>query len=226
MGHEQRSFVIARWMVRHLLIPALMDLRVTGLENVPPIGGFLAASNHVSMVDPPVLLAVLPRRPSVMAKQRLYRNRLLRPLMHWAGAVEVRQSVFDRAALRVAQDTLSKGIPFGVFPEGTRIKTGGLGKAMSGVGLIALRSGVPVLPVAFIGTEKVFKGRRPHVRPKVTLRIGPLIAPDEIGAAGSIQAGTDLIMTRIAALLPPEARGEYARRLGSEGIDGGEASSA
>jgi len=209
MSHEQRSFKVARLVVRRLIIPLFADFTVTGLENTPRTGPFISAANHQSMLDIPILMAVLPRRPSIMAKDSLY-FRGSHWFWRWGDAIPVRRDGMDRKALRSAAERLHAGIPFGIFPEGTRVRDGSLGAGKAGAGMIALRSQAPVLPVAFAGTAGILRGNRPHLRPRVTMTVGPPIAHEEIAAAGGPQAATDLIMHRIAALLPPEARGAYA----------------
>lgn len=215
MSHEQRSFKIARVVVRRIVIPLLADFTVTGLENTPREGAFIAAANHQSMLDIPILMAVLPRRPSIMAKQSLYIPGL-RWFWRWGDAVPVRRDGMDRKALRAAEERLKQGIPFGIFPEGTRVRSGGLGAGKAGTGMIALRSQAPVLPVAFIGTAGILRGHRPHFRPRVTMTVGTPIAHEELAAAGSPQAATDLIMRRIAELLPPDSRGIYSASVPSK----------
>jgi 1-acyl-sn-glycerol-3-phosphate acyltransferase len=224
--HEQLSFVVVRWVVRRFLIPLFADLRVTGLEHVPAEGPFIAAANHLSMADIPILMAVLPRRPSIMARDSLFEKPWLRPLLEWGDGIPVRRGAVDRQALRTAEERLSRGIPFGIFPEGTRIKTGALGPGKAGAGMIALRTGAPVLPVAFTGTHTVFRGRRPHFlrRPRATMTIGAPIPPRELAAAGGIEAATELIMRHIAALLPPEARGQYGDPAATGHVPGAEVS--
>ncbi len=207
--HEQLSFVIARWLVRNVGFRLLLDLDLRGMENVPPAGSFIVACNHVSNVDPVLLLAIFPRRPRFMAKVELADVAVLRPLLRWSDAVLVNRASPGRDALRAAQDAVSRGIPFGVFPEGTRSRTGRLARARTGIGVIALRSKVPVLPVAVYGTQNAFRGGVPHLRTKASLTIGEAIEPSEIGAAGDPQVVSDLIMRRIAAMLPESARGEY-----------------
>ena len=209
MSHEQRSFRIARIVVRRLVIPLLTDFTVMGLENTPREGAFIATANHQSMLDIPILMAVLPRRPSIMAKESLY-IRGLRWFWRWGDAIPVRRDGMDRKALRAAEERLKKGIPFGIFPEGTRVHGGALGAGKAGAGMIALRSQAPVLPVAFTGTAGILRGNRPHFRPRVTMTVGIPIAHEELAASGGPQAATDLIMRRIADLLPPESRGIYS----------------
>lgn len=207
MRHEQTSFVIARRVVHHLVFPLFMDLRVTGRETVPNDGPYIVVANHLSMIDIPILMAEMPSRPSIMAKDTLYNIPWLRWFWRWGDAIPVRRGGMDRAALRAAEAKLAQGIPFGIFPEGTRSKTGVLGPGKSGAGMIALRSRVPVVPVAFTGTPDILRGHRPHLRPRVTMTIGPAIPPEEIAAAGGSEAATELMMSRVAALLPPPMRG-------------------
>ncbi len=222
MKREKLSYTVARWIIAHFVIPLLMKLEVTGREHVPRQGAYLAVANHLSMVDPPLVMVVLPRTPRVMAKIEIFGNRFLRPFLHWGGAVPVRRSVQDRAALRDAQATLERGVPFAVFPEGTRVRGGKLSAGAPGAGLIALRSKAPVLPIALVGTDKVFEDKRPHLRHKVSVTIGQPISPEELAAAGGLQPATDLMMRRIAEMLPPDMRGVYgeppAARLAQEGI--------
>jgi 1-acyl-sn-glycerol-3-phosphate acyltransferase len=108
----------------------------------------------------------------------------------------------------------------GVFPEGTRSTTGGLKDVYPGVALIALKSGVPILPTAIVGSDTLpFNGRkgrrRGKGRPKVTVRIGkpfhlPAKTPD--GRRQDMAELTDIMMIHIARLLPEEYRGNYAER--------------
>ncbi|MDP9353344.1 MAG: 1-acyl-sn-glycerol-3-phosphate acyltransferase [Chloroflexota bacterium] len=210
--YEQTSFVIARWVVHHLVFPLFMGLHVTGRETVPKDRPYIVAANHLSNLDVPILMAEMPSRPSIMAKDTLYNIPWLRWFWRWGDAVPVRRGGMDRAALRAAEAKLAQGIPFGIFPEGTRSRTGVLGTGKPGAGMIALRSRVPVVPVAFTGTPDVFRGRRPHLRPRVTMTIGLAIPPEEIAAAGGSEAATELMMSRIAALLPPTMRGAYDKQ--------------
>lgn len=223
MRHEQTSFVIARWVVHHLIFPLFMDLRVFGLANVPSTGTYIVAANHLSMIDIPILMAEMPRRPSIMAKDTLYNIPWLRWFWRWGDAVPVRRGGMDRAALRAAEAKLAQNIPFGIFPEGTRSKTGALAPGKSGAGMIALRSRVSVVPVAFTGTPQVFRGHRPHLRPRVTMTIGAPVLPEEIAAAGGSEAATDLMMRRIADLLPHEMRGAYGDSTHGEAVSAQEA---
>ena len=127
----------------------------------------------------------------------------------------------DRKLIRRAEAALAQGIAVGMFPEGTRSVTGALQRAHPGAGLLALRSGAPVLPMVITGSELLpfngKKGRRRGGPFGVQVRIGaPFTIPREAnGRKVDAEAATDLMMARIAQMLPPEYRGEYANAVGS-----------
>ena len=215
MKGERKDYVVARWVLSNLVFPVFMHLEVRGRANLPKEGAYLVVSNHLSMMDIPLIQVMLPRVPRMMAKIELFKYPLIRSFMRWGGAVPVRGNVQDRAALRDAERTLASGAPFAVFPEGTRVRGRALSRGMPGAGLIATRSRAPVLPLAVEGTQNILKGKRPHLRARVRLTIGAPITPEELAAAGGLQGATDLIMRRIAALLPPEMRGVYGEGRGT-----------
>src|SRR5437867_1486686 len=143
----------AIWFSR-LLLDLFSRWSVSGLEHVPPEGALLVTSNHQNNVDPPILVAMIPRVLHCMAKQEMF----VGPvgfLSRWYGAFPVRRGTPDRQAIRTALDHLAAGRCVGIFPEGTRSRTGALIEAHTGAGLLALRSGAPVLPVAIAGTAHI-----------------------------------------------------------------------
>jgi 1-acyl-sn-glycerol-3-phosphate acyltransferase len=185
--------------------------QVVGAERMPRSGPLIVVANHLNNADPPLLGASLPRRIRFMAKQELF-DSPLGPLVRWFGAFPVRRFEADLAALRRAQGILKEGGVLGMFPEGHRSRSGGMGPPHPGTALIALRSGAPLLPVAITGTEAI---RTPLVllrRPRIRVVVGePFTLPaGRRVTAEQVQAGTDEIMRRIAALLPEKYRGVYA----------------
>lgn len=128
-----------------------------GLENIPTQGGVIIAANHISLWDPPVLGAGLSRPINFMAKEELFAISGLRWIITTMKAFPVKRGAADRGAIRHAINLLKNGEVLGLFPEGTRSKTGQLGKPEPGIGMIALKAGVPIVPAAIIGTNQVGK---------------------------------------------------------------------
>jgi 1-acyl-sn-glycerol-3-phosphate acyltransferase len=201
---------------RYLVLPLYTRIEVYGLENVPPNGPLIIASNHLNDGDPGIICTRISRRIVFMAKAELFRYPVLKQFMDCYG-FPVRRGEADLTALRRASETLKQGLALCIFPEGTRSgAVAALGEAWPGAGLIAMRSEAPVLPVAITGSQYLgLPGLFLHVlkRHHVVLRIGePFRLPRAQRLnAQTAKAGADLIMERIAALLPDEYRGYYGK---------------
>lgn len=218
-----------RAVVRQLLLWAIrpfLEFTIEGLENVPASGPVLFVANHAHNADPILLEMAMTRPVHFMAKQELFRNPLLAWLIRRAGAFPVDRGRPDRTAIRHAETLLAQGIAVGMFPEGSRSKSGRLQPAFPGAGLIAVRSGAPILPATIVGTEHPSlrppdanpnaKAGGPAQRRRVTIRFGaPFSLPTEIdGARVNAAQATELMMTEIARLLPAAYRGVYAAHVG------------
>ena len=203
---------VARGTVGFLL-RTLARLRIEGREEIPRHGPVILATNHIHWLDAPLVAAIFPYRVYVFAGEKWEKHWLLGPFFRSLAAIFVRRGEVDRRALRQALDVLEGGGVLGMAPEGTRSKTGGLQPARTGAAYLAYRAGVPILPVACTGQEKVFPALRRLRRATVRVSIGaPFYPPPVEGKATSaqVQAFTDEIMYRLAAMLPPEYRGVYA----------------
>jgi len=185
------------WLLKHLLLGPMMRLtcrpQVRGAEHLPAQGGAILASNHLAVVDSFFLSLVVQRRVTFLAKGEYFtspgvRGWLKRQFFSAAGQVPIDRS--SASAAQAALDTgvrlLAEGHLLGIYPEGTRSPDGRLYKGKTGVSRLALQAGVPVIPVAMVGTDKVnpigSKMWRPH---PVEIRFGaPLDFSRYEGLAG------------------------------------------
>jgi 1-acyl-sn-glycerol-3-phosphate acyltransferase len=197
----------------------LVPFRIVGEHLVPPDGPVLLVSNHLSNVDPIFFELAFPRVLFYMGKSELFRNRALGWLLRRFGGFPVERGSADRAALRFALNVLDQGVALGIYPEGGRSRTGALVPAQPGAGLLALISRAPVLPAAISGTEFYpvngeFPPRRLKDAPRgVTVRFGhPFHVPERVdGKRVTPEEATQLMMLRIADLLPEQYRGVYSQ---------------
>lgn len=147
---------IAKIIVSILFYP-LFRIKVVGKENIPKNGPVIICSNHISNLDPPVVGITSPRVIHFMAKEELFKKTFSRKLLTGIHAFPVRRGMADRNALRTGLKILKEGKVLGLFPEGTRSRTGKPGKPLAGVGFFALRSDAVVIPCAIKSSYKPFK---------------------------------------------------------------------
>jgi len=203
----------------------LFRLRVEGRENEPLRGPFIVISNHASILDP-ILLGCALRHPiRFMAKEELFRIPGLRALMTVLGAFPVRRGEPDRQAIRRALEIIKKGEVLGMFPGGTRTPDGRLHRVEPGAAALALRTKVPILPVAILGTERALPRGAKVPRPTpITIRIGPPLTLDGFSPGSgeapqrldhrTIERMGDLFIQAVGGLMerrPEEPLGEYGR---------------
>ena len=191
-------------IVRVLLV-LLVRWKVNGRERVPSTGGFILASNHLNNADPPILAAAIwRRRIRFMAKIELFKYPFgVVPRLY--GAFPVRRFDSDVRALLQCERLLRDGQAIGMFPEGTRSRTGYIGRPHPGTAMVALRSGAPVLPCAITGTEMLRNPLRLIFRPRFTVSIGEPIVFQAVRrpSEDQVSAATDRIFSAITAMLPP-----------------------
>lgn len=197
---------LVRWLARWIA-----HVEIVGAEHIPASGPYLLVTNHISRLDPPILMLAMPHQIYVLAASEYRRVPLLKQLMEAAGAIWVRRGELDLAALRAALQVLARGDVLGLAPEGTRSRTRALQRAKPGAAYIALRSGVPILPVALTGTEKMLEDFLHLRRMRIRVVIGePFDLPNNGRARGNaLEESTEIIMRQIAKLLPPEYQGVY-----------------
>lgn len=175
---------------------------IKGIENMPEKGPVIIVANHVSNWDPIVVGCAMKRRVHFMAKKELFDIPVLGFLISLLGAFPVDRKHADRAAIRKTLKLLKEGKVVGIFPEGTRSKTGKLLPPSPGAAYIALKAQVPVCPVALVGTNRIF---HQGLFRRFQVIVGPLLDFHGQGKR-DIQQVADLIMEKIEELFNSSAQ--------------------
>jgi len=205
----------AYWKMRQVIgaiFQLLTRMEVKGVENIPKEGGCLLVTNHISRLDTPALLVAAQRRIYPLAADKYKNFPGFNWLLNISEAIWINRTEFDREALLNSIAVLKRGDVLGIAPEGTRSRSGTLQKAKSGVAFLAARTGVPVVPVGITGTNTMLQDFARLRRMHVCVTFGEAFYLPKYGKlmADELNAATDLIMGRLAALLPPPYRGVYA----------------
>lgn len=202
-------------------LAGLTRVRIEGaLDEIPRDGPVIVAANHASNLDPVVLGSTLMprmgRRLQWLGKRELFDWPVVGWIARNGGVHAVDRATADVEAFRLAKRILDEGHALFVFPEGTRSPDGVLQAARDGVAVLALRTGAPIVPVGIVGSyERWPRGQKlPHPGGRVTVHVGsPFRVGDELPPGTDRKAAkgqaTEIIMRRIAALLPERQRGAY-----------------
>jgi len=183
-GHgDSGLYHFCRWLAVPLF-GGVYRCRATGLENLPREGGVIVIMNHKSNVDPVLAGMVCDRPLRYMAKQELFVNATLRKLIVTLGAFPIERGGGDRAALVKSLEILADGGVLLMFPEGHRQRDNAVHEFMPGVGMLALRSGAPVVPLAMDGAQRFVSGGRPGL-PALRAKMGPPLDLSDLGGRNS-----------------------------------------
>ncbi|MEZ0395446.1 MAG: lysophospholipid acyltransferase family protein [Anaerolineales bacterium] len=183
---------------------------VRGLENYPRQGPALIAMNHLGDPDSFLILGYLPEVPESMGKIELRDIPVLGAVMEALGVIWVHRGRADRRAIAAALEGFRQGRRILIAPEGRESLTGALEPGTEGAAFLALKAGVPVVPLVVTGTEtwRIFGNLKKLRRTPVSLTVGkPFVLSGE--GREAVREGTRLIMESLARLLPPEYRGVY-----------------
>lgn len=186
-------YPIGKKMVKTILTP-LYRIQIIGKENFPQEGGVVVCANHIDNLDPPVVGLTSPRDIHFMAKEELFHAPILKQLLPMIQVFPVKRGMSDKKAIRTAMTLLKEGRVVGLFPEGTRSKTGEVGKGLAGAGFFALRTDAAVVPCAIIGPYKPF-------RPLKVVYGKPIDFSVYREQKISAEEATDIIMNEIKQLL-------------------------
>ena len=200
---------------RHLqgvTLKLFSNYQVIGQENIPPMGPLIVVSNHLSFIDPSVLSHAVKRRLNFLAKSSLFTGFPVSQMLYAYGAHPLNRQGADIAAVRWAKEKLSRDGTLVIFPEGTR-SNGKMIRGKQGVARIIQMTGSPILPVGITGTQNLQSLLR-VVNPTGDIKVNigsPFSLPSVEGKISTdvMQTMTDMVMARIASLVPNEYRGVY-----------------
>jgi 1-acyl-sn-glycerol-3-phosphate acyltransferase len=219
---------VAYWLFKAVVSPLLrffFRVRVEGLEHIPADSAAILASNHVSFSDSIFLPMVLRRRVTFVAKAEYFDDPKTAWFFRAMGQIPIRREggSASSGALVAANEVLQSGGLFGIYPEGTRSPDGRLYKGHTGVARLALNCGVPVLPVAMIGTREAqpIGQVMPRLFMPITVRIGKPLRFDRLAGRAddpkALRQITDEVMFDLRALSGQDYVDRYAKRKADDG---------
>ena len=181
----------------------VFHVSVKGREHIPKSGPFIAASNHISFTDPPLIGSLIKREIAFFAKDELFHKIILKDLIKRLNAFPVKRGQSSVSSVKTCLHILNdKKMPLLIFPEGTRIKTGKLGTPERGISFIAAQSKVPILPIYVENGERLLDCAL--FKKRLKIRFGEVIACDDYAPLLKDKKGytelAQLIMSKIQAL--------------------------
>ena len=191
-------------------------VKISGQEYIPYGKPYVVAMNHVSIYDPPLAASFWPEHLEIIGASDVFDKPGQGQLLRAYGVIPVHRGEYDRALFTKIIAIIKSGYPLLIAPEGGRSHVPAMRRAMPGIAYIVEQTGVPVVPVALVGTTEDFWQRaRRGEKPPLEIRIGKPITLPEITAKGAErhearQTNADLVMRHLAGLLPAEYRGVYA----------------
>ena len=210
---------VFRWIGRpifRLIFHLICDVRISGLANIPKSGTYIIAINHISIIEPPFVIAFWPVAPEAVGAKEIWERKGQSFLARFYGGIQVHRGELDKQLVEKMLAAVRSGHPLLIAPEGGRSHSPGLRAGNRGVAYLASKAHVPVLPVGIIGSTDDFLSKALKMRrPALEMKIGNITTLPEITGKGEIrrkelQENTDLLMYKIAELLPPSYQGVYA----------------
>ncbi len=213
-------------LLTRAVVNLLTHTTVSGRDRLLPHGPLLVVFNHLGHLDAPVIIGTLPYDLDAIALSDLYGVPVTGQMLRLYGAIAVHRDVLDVSVIKKAQNVLNQKGVLILAPEARMSVTGALEKARDGAAYLALKSGSPILPVALTGTETpvVAASWKRLQRPQITITIGDVFRLPDLPLDGprrkeSLAEASTIIMTHLAALLPPAYRGVYAASVQPERSD-------
>lgn len=210
--YPRRIFIrrILKGLAR-LLVGLLVRLEVNGLDNLPKSGPYIVVGNHVSSLEPILMVILIPQQLEYLGAGDIPIDPRMTFITNLYQFIPIMRGQIDQKGLSNALEVLSQNGVLGIFPEGG-IWEKKLKEPKLGTSWIAYKSKAPILPMGFIGMNGAIKETLSLKRPKVTVNIGRLtpfeeLFPEDLPLKHSMSQGTSRIMEIISELLPPEKIG-------------------
>jgi 1-acyl-sn-glycerol-3-phosphate acyltransferase len=201
-GFSNRVFY---WLIRSLIklfCRIYFRLRVYGRENLPQSGAFILAPIHRSNVDTPIVSVVTNQRLRFMGKDSLWKIKPIGAVLSALGGFPVTRGTADLEALKRCLAVLSLGEPLVMFPEGTRQSGPKIHPLFDGAAYLAIKAGVPIVPVGFGGTEGVMpKGSKKILPRKCSVVVGKAIFPPSSDAGRLPRSATTDLTAELSRAL-------------------------
>ncbi len=209
----RRAFRHGARLILRGLFRLTTRLQIEGLHNIPQNKAAILAFNHLGHLDPLLVSAFSPRAPEFIALADLLQVPGTGPALRAYGVILIHRDEYDRQVIRAALGTLKRGDLLALSPEARQSPNATLEKGREGAAYLALKSGVPVVPVGITGTQNAYGAWRNHRRPDICMRVGTsfhLSAQPGPDRHEALAAAHTAIMKHIAQLLPVEYRGYWS----------------
>lgn len=207
---------VTRAWARQMIAAAGGRVEVAGLENLPRAGGALLVANHQGAFDIPLLIGYLPGVKGFVSKKENFRLPIVSSWMRRLGCIVIDRGDLRQSAGAIARgiDALRAGRTLVIFPEGTRSKSGVLGRFKEGSFKLATRSGAAVVPLTIDGSWRLLEGNRGRIGPgTVRLTVHPPLAAGDNRDKAAL---AERVQGIVASALPPEGTTGSVRVSGSE----------
>ena len=207
VGNISLLYRVAMWVTNAGVRAAGIKIEIRGLENIPAGRSCIFMSNHVSNLDPPVLIPLIPGRSSVLLKKELMSIPILGRAMRMAKFIPVERGNrrdAAKASVEAAAEALRSGLHIIVYPEGTRSKDGRLSTFKKGPFFLAQETQAPIIPIALSGTQTMMRKGSYAIRPGVArIQLLPAIEPSDYATREELMRA---VRNAIAEALPPEMK--------------------
>ena len=208
------------------IVTRLWDLELSGYERLPTEGPAILCPNHISFLDSAFLTFTLPRNISFVGKAEYMDSWKTKYLFPALGMIPIDRSGGEKsnAALDAAEAVLKRGELFGIYPEGTRSRTGKLGKGRTGAARLAMSVGCPIYPVGIIGTDEIQPpdAKAPKLRKSAQIRIGRPIKPERYMSRGPEHLAWRSMIDEVMFEIRELSGQEYVHAYHGEPVETGE----